>query len=289
MIVLEEIYMQDKRVPVLPTSAKVEIAGRLAEAGFLYIECGSVVGSKDPLAQKFSDNAEVLDQLSKQYPKKTFVVLVPPKDYMYQRGIDAGFEHFATYVSANQEHNQANVGMTIEDSVEHIGRIKKDADERNFPLRCYIVTAFGYQRSSDVRKGDLSKLFFDIVGNRREGSLIYNVSFGDTFSLASRNRIGYISSFNYKPTAALHFHRNNENVLEKHVKVTLDKGITEFDVSLGDLGGCPTDSDRYQGNASTEFMVELMEGLGHETGIDSDKLEKAKVFLEDVIRRESFR
>ena len=51
----------------------------------------------------------------------------------------------------------------------------------------------------------------------------------------------------------------------------LQAGITQFDSSLGGIGGCPF-APGATGNISTEDLVHMLHEMGIETGIDLDVL-----------------
>ena len=49
------------------------------------------------------------------------------------------------------------------------------------------------------------------------------------------------------------------------MRAAYDAGIRLFDASLGATGGCVTGAP---GNVPTEGVIELLEGLGADTGVD---------------------
>ena len=62
-----------------------------------------------------------------------------------------------------------------------------------------------------------------------------------------------------------------------NIEVSIEKGLRTFDSSVGGLGGCPY-APGAAGNIATQSVVDLVEGLGFETGIDRNKLEQATAF-----------
>ena len=69
---------------------------------------------------------------------------------------------------------------------------------------------------------------------------------------------------------ALHFHDTRGTALA-NVLAALELGITTFDASAGGLGGCPY-APGATGNLATEDLLYMLDGLGHETGIDLARL-----------------
>jgi hydroxymethylglutaryl-CoA lyase/(R)-citramalyl-CoA lyase len=72
------------------------------------------------------------------------------------------------------------------------------------------------------------------------------------------------------PAVGCHFH-NTRNTGYVNALAAVECGATVLDASLGGIGGCPF-APRATGNISTEDLVYLLHGMGHETGIDLDAL-----------------
>jgi hydroxymethylglutaryl-CoA lyase len=64
----------------------------------------------------------------------------------------------------------------------------------------------------------------------------------------------------------------------------LEAGVTEFEASIGGLGGCPY-APKAVGNICTEDFVHMLHEMGIETGIDLDKLIGAAKVAEDILGR----
>jgi hydroxymethylglutaryl-CoA lyase len=60
-------------------------------------------------------------------------------------------------------------------------------------------------------------------------------------------------------------------------------GITEFETSIGGLGGCPF-APGAAGNAATEDLLNMTDRLGVETGVSPGKLYDAVCFVRDAIK-----
>jgi len=61
-------------------------------------------------------------------------------------------------------------------------------------------------------------------------------------------------------------------------------GITNFDASVGGLGGCPY-APGAAGNLATEDRVYTLRGMGVETGVDLESLWEAGQVAEAVVGR----
>jgi hydroxymethylglutaryl-CoA lyase len=69
---------------------------------------------------------------------------------------------------------------------------------------------------------------------------------------------------------ALHLH-NTRGMGLANVLSGLEAGITHYESSLGGLGGCPF-APGATGNICTEDLVHMLHQMGHDTGVDLDKL-----------------
>lgn len=82
---------------------------------------------------------------------------------------------------------------------------------------------------------------------------------------------------------ALHLH-NQRGVTNICYYEALKLGVTQFDTSIGGMGGCPyCGNGRTAGHVPTEDFVYLCEELGIDTGLDLDKLIEAAVIAEEVV------
>jgi hydroxymethylglutaryl-CoA lyase len=88
------------------------------------------------------------------------------------------------------------------------------------------------------------------------------------------------------PLAALagHYH-DTFGMAAANIYASLEAGVAVFDSSVAGLGGCPY-SPGASGNAATEDVVWLMQGLGIATGVDLDRLAEAGAFICAELQRE---
>lgn len=271
----------------VPTDIKVELAGMLSEAGFPYIEVGSFISPKiGQMYENLRDTAEVLRQVQKRDSTR-YCALVPAMKY-FEAATEAGFRDVAVVVSANGEHNMANVRRTINESLDEITAIKAAAGQRGIRVRPYISTAFGYRVPEDVSFEQLRRVaeavtshnvIFDGVNYTGilEGD-VEDVSLGDTFDLAAyenvRERVHCLDRiFMRRPRVALHLHTQDPNVWKYIVSASIEESGTDtFDSSIGGYGGCPTDPSA--GNIPTEELVDFLEYNGIGTGLDIDAVHR---------------
>jgi hydroxymethylglutaryl-CoA lyase len=64
-------------------------------------------------------------------------------------------------------------------------------------------------------------------------------------------------------------------------------GVSTFDTSIAGLGGCPY-AKGATGNAATEDVLYLLQGLGIDTGIDFAKAVQIGQWISGVLNRKAF-
>ena len=84
---------------------------------------------------------------------------------------------------------------------------------------------------------------------------------------------------------ALHFHDTRGHALA-NVSVALPFGIRTFDASAGGLGGCPY-APGAPGNLATGDLIQLLNGMGIETGVSLDAVTAASSFVRSRLARSS--
>jgi hydroxymethylglutaryl-CoA lyase len=116
---------------------------------------------------------------------------------------------------------------------------------------------------------------------------VYEVSLGDTIGVGNpaqvRRLVARISEDVPLDRLALHLH-DTRGIALANVLAGLDAGISTFDSAFGGLGGCPY-APGASGNLATEDLAYMLEGMGHPTGIDLDRLILASERVAELVSR----
>ena len=80
-----------------------------------------------------------------------------------------------------------------------------------------------------------------------------------------------------------HFHNTRGQGLA-NVLAALDAGVTSFESSFGELGGCPVPPGA-TGNISSEDLISMLHEMDVATGVDLPKLIEASRAAQDVLGR----
>ena len=262
----------------VPTDAKVALIDRLSGTGVGRIEAVSFVR---PQAIPQMADAEEVWQRAKRADSVRYSALVPNLRGAI-RALDAGFAELEAVVSASETHNRKNVNRSTEQSLDEIAQIIDLAHNRNATLQVIVSTAWGCPYEGDVPIERTIEVVSKALANGADSA-----SFGDTTGMATPTRvISLVGAFRDKHPATnlnLHFHNTRGTGLA-NVLAALELGITDFDASVGGLGGCPY-APGATGNIATEELVNMVEDMGIATGIDLEAMIEAAAEAERIVGR----
>src|SRR6185503_9160394 len=103
---------------------------------------------------------------------------------------------------------------------------------------------------------------------------VSSLSLGDTTGMATPTRVWDVVALlaDGLPDVPvnLHFHDTRGTAMA-NVLAALQAGVTEFDASVGGLGGSPF-APGANGNLASEDAVHMLDDMGINTGVDLDRL-----------------
>ena len=250
---------------------KVRLIDLLAEAGLPVVEATSFVS---PTAvPQLADADEVLPAIHRR-PGVRYPVLVPNLRGM-ERAVAAGATEIAVFTAASEGFCEANINMTVAQSLRAFQPIVEAAKERGMWVRGYVSTAFGCPYQGAVATSDVVR-----VASRLAWLGCDEISIGDTIGVAVPEQVPRIVSAVARSVPlerlALHLHDTNGLAI-RNVAAGLDCGVRTFDASAAGLGGCPF-APGAPGNLATETLVAFLEGEGLATGVDGEAVAKAGAF-----------
>jgi hydroxymethylglutaryl-CoA lyase len=250
---------------LVPTRAKVLLVEALAETGLPVVEVTSFVS---PAAvPQLADADDVLPAIARREGVR-YPVLVP-NERGVERALRAGADAIAVFTAASEAFTEANIGMTIAESLDAFAPILDVAAEEGLWTRGYVSTAFGCPYQGPVDDADVVRVAGALLALGCD-----EVSIGDTIGVAEpedvRRLVGELLEEMPASTLALHLHDTGGRALQ-NVEAGLELGIRTFDGAAGGTGGCPF-APGAPGNLATEDLVELLDRHGLEHGVDLDRL-----------------
>ena len=259
--------LQNEKV-IIPTATKIAFINALSDTGLKYIEATSFVSEK--WVPQLADHEDVYKQIDK-HPGVHYPVLIPNLKGM-EDALRCGVKEIAVFTAASEQFTQKNTNCSIADSLKRIRDIMALAKEHNVSVRCYIscVIACPYAgKTNPLHVNDITQELIDYGCNE--------ISLGDTIGVGTPKDTDRLLNTILNNTAAdkiaMHFHDTHHHALD-NIKLSVEMGIRSFDSSIGGLGGCPY-AKGASGNVATEAVVQLLESMGYETGMDLEKLKKA--------------
>jgi hydroxymethylglutaryl-CoA lyase len=260
---------------LMRTEAKRAWISALAAAGLREIEVGSFVPPK--LIPAMADTADVVKHALKIRGLK--VVALAPNVKGFQRAVEAGAHKVTFPVSASRKHSESNVRMTPEQMVEEV---RKCAELGGAEIEGAVSTAFGCTMQGLVPEDDVVRIAVSLA------RFCDAVALADTVGYANPAQVKRIFSRVKKEIGGklegAHFH-NTRGLGLANALAAYEVGVRNFDSSMGGLGGCPF-APGASGNVITEDLVFMFESMGVRTGIDLDRLFKAREILVNAIPEE---
>jgi hydroxymethylglutaryl-CoA lyase len=262
----------------VPTDAKVQLLNALSRTGIQRIEAVSFVHPK--AIPQMADADEVWQRADKVDGVR-YSALVPNTRGAH-RALEAGFGEIEVVVSASDTHNQRNVNRSTEESLADISGLIRTVHDAGAICEVIISTSFGCPFEGDVPPQRVAWVVDRAVADGAD-----RIAFGDTTGMATPRRVrdllDVVRPAHPEVPILLHFHNTRGTALA-NILTALEYGITEYDASVGGLGGCPY-APGATGNVATEEVVHMLEDMGIATGVDLGALLHAARLAQDIVGR----
>jgi hydroxymethylglutaryl-CoA lyase len=264
----------------ISTDDKVNLINALARTGLRRIEVASFV--RPDVIPQLDDAIEVLHRID--VPEGVSLTVLVPN----QRGLETALEHrdrfheVAVFLSASETHNRKNVNRAVDESATALERIIPTVNEAGLRCGAVIATSFGCPYEGHVDPARVLDLADRLVAAGAQ-----EIGFGDTTGMANPRQV---SSFFADAVRRLqgveltaHFHNTRGQGLANAL-AALEAGITSFESSFGELGGCPVPPGS-TGNVASEDLVSMFQEMGIETGIALERLIAASAEVQRILGR----
>jgi hydroxymethylglutaryl-CoA lyase len=266
---------------IIPTADKVRLIELLARTGLGRLEVTSFV--RADVIPQLSDAAEVLAAID--VPDDVSLSVLVPNE----RGLDQAlelrdrFHEVNVFLSASETHNRRNVNRSIEESLTGLEAVLGRAREAGLRCEGVISVSFGCPYEGHV---PVERVL--AIARRLVAAGAQEIGFGDTTGMANPAQVrAFFPVFRdaLGPDVELtaHFHNTRGQGLA-NVLAALDTGVSSFESSVGELGGCPVPPGA-TGNVATEDVVSMLHEMGIETGISLAALLEAARAAQEVLGR----
>ncbi len=263
----------------VPTAAKIELLDALSGTGVRRIEAVSFV---HPKAIPQMADADEVWAAARREPGVHYSALVP-NTRGAERALAAGFREIEVVVSASDTHNRRNVNRSTDESLDDIAELITLLHGRGATAEVIIATSFGCPFEGDIDPNRVTSIVSRVLADGAD-----RIAFGDTTGMATPRRVTDVLEAVYGAhpglPVLLHFHNTRGTGLA-NILTALEYGVTDFDASIGGLGGCPY-APGATGNVATEEVVHMLHDMGIDTGIDLDRLIEAAALAQRIVGKQ---
>jgi hydroxymethylglutaryl-CoA lyase len=270
---------------VIATGDKVRLIDCLSETGLRRLEVTSFV--RPDVIPQLSDAEEVLRSITRA-EDVSYTVLIPNERGL-ERGLalmeEAGtrlFDEVNLFLSASETHNRKNVNRSVEESLAGLERVVARAREEGLRCEGVISVSFGCPYEGEV---PVERVLG--IAQRLAAAGCEEVAFGDTTGMANPVQVREFFELAGKRLGGVeltaHFHNTRGQGLA-NVLAALESGVSSFESSFGELGGCPVPKGA-TGNIATEDLISMLHEMGIETGIDLSRLLGCARAVQEVLGR----
>jgi hydroxymethylglutaryl-CoA lyase len=276
---------------VIATERKFELIDALARTGLRRLEATSFV--RADVIPQLADAAEVLAGID--VPADVSVSVLIPNE----RGLDAAlelrerlarerggrpaFDEVNVFMSASETHNRSNVNRSLAESLAGLEAVLGRARAAGVRCEGVISTSFGcpYEGHVPVER------VLGIAARLRDAGA-QEIGFGDTTGMANPRQVREFfaaagEQLGEGTELTAHFHNTRGQGLA-NVLAALEAGVSSFESSFGELGGCPVPAGA-TGNIASEDLVSMLHEMGIDTGIDLDALLACARRVQEILGR----
>jgi hydroxymethylglutaryl-CoA lyase len=280
MVEIREVGPRDgfqNEPEVVPTDAKVQLVEMLARTGVRRLEVTSFV--RPDVVPQLADGAEVLRR--SDIPEGVSVSVLIPNERGLERALELRdrFQEVNLFLSASETHNRKNVNRSIEESLSGLERVVSRARGEGLRSEGVISVAFGCPYEGEVPAERVLAIARRLVEAGCE-----EIAFGDTTGMANPAQVKrFFEGAELAAQLTAHFHNTRGQGLA-NVLAALEAGVSSFESSFGELGGCPVPKGA-TGNIASEDLVSMLHEMGFETGIDLERLVACARAAQEVLGR----
>jgi hydroxymethylglutaryl-CoA lyase len=265
---------------IIPTDVKVKYINSLLNIGFDTIDFGSFVSPK--AIPQMHDTADVLKQLDLSQTKSKLLAIIANTRGAQDACSFDEIRYLGFPFSISETFQQRNANSSIAESLVRVEEIQNLCVKHNKELVVYISMAFG-NPYGDAWNGDIAVNYTEKL--YQKGIRIFAMS--DTIGSSNKENITDLFSKVIPAFAdaeiGAHLHSTPETRFEK-IAATYESGCRRFDAALRGIGGCPMAKEELTGNLATESLIDYLDQIPVETGLNKKAFELAFLKAQSVFQ-----
>lgn len=258
----------------VPTAVKVELIGRLVDAGLKRIEVASFVNPKR--VPQMADAEAVLAALPPRDDVQYIGLVLNRKGF--ERARAAGCREIGMVTAATDSFSKRNQGASVADTIAAWEEIAPLAQAAGIRAQVTISVAFGCPFEGEVPQQRVVE-----VATRLARPNPIEIAIADTIGVAVPSQVTELVDRLRQALPAVplrcHFH-NTRNTAVANAYAAVLAGVRTLDASVGGVGGCPF-APNATGNVATEDLLYMLSRAGFATGVDLAKLIDTAKWLQE--------
>ena len=248
----------------VPTPAKVGLIAGLLDCGLRRVEATSMVHPK--WVPQLADAEAVLEALQDRMDRLR--VLVPNRQGL-DRAKAAGVRNIAVTVAATDGYNRQNLNRSVQETLNDIIEIGREATVDGVAVDSSISVAFGCPYEGAVSPARVEEVAVVLAD-----SGIREIALADTIGVANPAQVEELFQALKERLPSVrwgaHFH-DTRGAAMANLLSALETGISLFEGSVGGLGGSPF-APGAGGNLCSEDALTMLDAMGIKTGVDINRL-----------------
>lgn len=259
---------------VLPLEEKLRLFGAVTGAGVRELQVTSFVNPAR--LPQLADAPELWAAVAGR-PERLNVLVANTRGY--ERGVEAGARDIEAVLAVSETYSRKNAGRSREQALGEVLDMLARAPRDGAAVCVALATSFHCVYEGKVGPGEV----LDLVG-RLAGAGAREVLLCDTTGHAHPDEVHALCARARADhpgvTFGAHLHDTRGRGLA-NATAALIAGVDWFDAALGGLGGSPF-APGVGGNLSLELFVEMLDGMGVDTGIDLGAAQAAAGLVADL-------
>ena len=257
-------------------AVKVELCRRLFGAGVRWLECASFVSPR--LVPQMADGATLLAAL--EVPAGARLMALAPNARGVERALSTRVDRVAVFVAATEGFARANTNCSVDECLARARRVVEAAHGAGRSVRGYVSCITDCPYEGRVPTGAVVR-----VAEALFGLGVAEVALGDTLGTTRpsdvRRLLDALVPSVPVERIAMHAH-DTYGMACATTLAAVERGVRVVDGSVAGLGGCPF-APGARGNAASEDLVYMLDGLGFATGIDLEALAATGAWIAGVM------
>ena len=261
---------------------KLNLVNSLIKSGLTSIEVGSFVSPK--WVPQMANSGKLIDALQLNCNREISISALVPNIKGLELALISKIPKIAIFASASETFSQKNTNCSIEESMTRFTEVCQRAKNHNLSIRGYVSCAFGCPYEGEINISNVVSLSEKLIDMG-----CYEVAISDTNGVGTPEQtkliIDELSESLPIDKIAMHMHDTHGRAIE-NIQIALSYGISSIDASVAGLGGCPY-APGSSGNVATEDVVNLLNDLNIEHGINLQRLIATGNTISTILNRKS--